>query len=472
MAFNSITFLVFLAIVLAVHHLPLSWRTRKFNLLIASYLFYAAWNPPFVILVWISTTVDWFAAKGIARSPSQHGKRAFLTLSMSTNLGLLGFFKYGGFVLENFTALLSSIGIAYQPPAWDIVLPVGISFYTFQTMSYTIDVYRGRLRPSSSLLDFALYVTFFPQLVAGPIVRASYFLPQLPLPRRASSEEMSWGATLLAFGLLEKVVLADHFLAPTADLVYANVAQAGFTDAWIGTLAFAGQIFYDFAGYSMCAIGIGMLLGFAIPDNFRFPYAAIGFSDFWRRWHISLSTWLRDYLYIPLGGNRKGRRRTSVNLMATMLLGGLWHGAAWTFIVWGGIHGLYLMTERWIRARLRPAFWHHWRVTRFAVALVTFGLVCLTWVFFRAQGFDDAFTLLSTMLIGGEGTLILGMVRVLTVTVLTSALLTSHWLLRDTTIEDVARRVPWWLRTTLVAAVLVALIITPGSERAFIYFQF
>ncbi|MHC4180894.1 MAG: MBOAT family O-acyltransferase, partial [Planctomycetota bacterium] len=222
----------------------------------------------------------------------------WVLLSLITNLGLLGFFKYGGFLLENFVVLLNTAGIQYEPALPDIVLPVGISFYTFQTLSYTLDVYRGKTRPWMSFLDFALFVTFFPQLVAGPIIRSGDFLPQCIEPRRATGRQLSWGLTLLVLGLFEKIVVADGLLAPISDKVYAQAGEAGFLDAWCGTLAFSGQIFCDFAGYSTCAIGIALCLGFAIQDNFRFPYAAGGFSDFWRRWHVSLSSWLRDYLYI------------------------------------------------------------------------------------------------------------------------------------------------------------------------------
>ena len=245
---------------------------------------------------------------------------------------MLGFFKYGGFLLANFRRGLALLGVDYVPPEMDIFLPIGISFYTFQTLSYTIDVYRGHTRPWPSFLDFAMFVTFFPQLVAGPIVRAAEFLPQCVTPKRANAHQLGWGASLLVLGIFEKVVLADGVMAPVVDTVYGSVREAGFFSAWVGTLAFGSQIFFDFAGYSTCAIGAGLSLGFVLPDNFRFPYAAVGISDFWTRWHISLSSWLRDYLYIPLGGNRQGLVRTQANLMVTMLLGGLWHGAAWRFV--------------------------------------------------------------------------------------------------------------------------------------------
>ncbi|MCU0621004.1 MAG: hypothetical protein MUC69_05820, partial [Gemmatimonadales bacterium] len=305
MTFNSLTFLAFFAVVVLLHNLPFSWRTKKRNLLAASYLFYAAWNPPFVVLLWLSTALDWQCARWLDATDDRHRRRAILLLSLAGNLGLLAYFKYGGFVLDNVAALAASVGVAWKPPAWDIVLPVGISFYTFQTLSYTLDVFLRRARPATSFLDFALFVTFFPQLVAGPIVRPTDLMPQFAAPRAATRAQVGWGLMLMTLGLFQKIVLADGFLAPVADAVYGSAALVAPLDAWLGTLAFSGQIFCDFAGYTTTAIGASEVLGFSLIDNFRYPYAAIGFSDFWRRWHISLSTWLRDYLYVPLGGNRK-----------------------------------------------------------------------------------------------------------------------------------------------------------------------
>jgi len=261
-------------------------------------------------------------------------------------------------------------------------------------------------------------------------------------------------------------------LAPVADQVYGAASRAGFLDAWTGTLAFSAQIFFDFAGYSTVAIGVAMCLGFALPDNFRFPYAAIGFSDFWRRWHISLSGWLRDYLYIPLGGNRGGRLRTHANLMTTMLLGGLWHGASWQFVVWGGLHGMYLVVERWARAAGGHLRWVGTAWGRVALALMTYALVCVTWVFFRAQSFADAGYLVTAMLAGRTDRLVLGSAAVSIVAGITLGLLASHWYLRDTTLEDRWSVLPWWAQSGLTATLLFLILLTPGTDRAFIYFQF
>jgi len=472
--FNSLTFFAFFAVVLALHNAPLPWKVKKTNLLLASYIFYAAWNPPFVILLWLSTIVDWHVAKKIFAEDRQGRRRAWVLVSIVVNLGLLGYFKYGGFLLENWQALMSTIGVTWTAPVWSIVLPVGISFYTFQTMAYSLDVYLRRAKPADSLLDFALFVTFFPQLVAGPIVRPTQLIPQFQKPVRATRDQLLWGLGLITLGLFQKIVIADGALGPAADAVFGAEAAVPFSDAWLGTLAFAGQIFSDFAGYSTAAIGIALCLGFSLPDNFRFPYAAIGFSDFWRRWHISLSTWLRDYLYIPLGGNRKGWHRTQVNLMVTMLLGGLWHGAAWTFVVWGGLHGLYLGVERFLSERFGEAKIASTFGFKLFLGLLTYFLVNLTWVFFRAQSFPQAWTMTKTMLgFGVEGSVLtLSTYLVVTVLTVTTGMLVVHWFMRNRRLEEVVARTPWWLTGLVWAGMIFLIVITQGSGDAFIYFQF
>jgi alginate O-acetyltransferase complex protein AlgI len=473
MQFNSLTFLLFFAIVMVVHYLPIRWRAKKINLLLASYLFYAAWNPPFVLLLWISTAVDWRVAAAISRTAEPTRRRTWLTVSLGVNLGLLAVFKYGDFLLDNFRVVLSWMAIEWSPPALDIVLPIGISFYTFQTLSYTLDVYFGRMRPANSLLDYAMYVTFFPQLVAGPIVRAREFLPQCVTERRVAWSEFGLGLALLTIGLFEKTVLADDILAPLVEAIYDQSVTPDSASAWIGTLAFSGQIFFDFAGYSCCAIGVAMCLGFVIPDNFRSPYAAVGFSDFWRRWHISLSSWLRDYLYIPLGGNRKGSRRTQANLLLTMLLGGLWHGASWLFVIWGGLHGLYLIAERllrrisWLRGLLGR------RAMRLPGGLLTFALVCVAWVFFRANDLASGLAIVAAMFGVNTGQDLIPATHLTGLALLTIGLmLMAHWLMRDRSLKDQLQVLPVWLKAPLLALMLAAVVLTPGENRAFIYFQF
>ena len=473
MLFNSLTFVVFLGLVLALHNAPFSWRARKINLLVASYLFYAAWNPPFVVLLWISTMVDWFVARWLFAEQRTARRRLLLAVSVVVNLGILGYFKYGGFLLENWSAMMSAVGVHWQAPEWSIVLPVGVSFYTFQTMAYSLDVYLRRAEPARSLLDFGLFVTFFPQLVAGPIVRPGHLIPQFEEPRRAPAPQLLWGLALIILGLFQKVVIADGALAPSSEAVFGATKPLAFTDAWLGTLAFSGQIFSDFAGYSTAAIGVSMCLGFSLPDNFRFPYAAIGFSDFWSRWHISLSTWLRDYLYIPLGGNRKSPARTYVNLMVTMLLGGLWHGASWTFVAWGGLHGLYLTVERFLKERFGGARIAATLPFRAAMALLTYFLVNLTWVFFRAGDFPTAWRMIRSMFgLAADGELVLSTARVALVVTTIGAMLLVHWIMRNRSLEDAVGRTPWWLVGTVTAAMLFAILITQGSGDAFIYFQF
>ena len=472
MIFNSLTFIVFFAVVLALHNAPFSWRQKKINLLVASYLFYAAWNPPFVILLWISTVVDWWAAQAMVKSERQAARRAWMIVSVVVNLGMLAYFKYGGFLLENFVDLAATAGVTYVPPAWDIILPVGISFYTFATLSYTLDIYLRRSKPARSFLDYALFVTFFPHLVAGPIMRPTELVPQFEQERRAKANQLLFGLALLTLGLFQKVVIADGLLAPVAETVFDSAGKVPMTiDAWAGVLAFAGQIFCDFAGYSTSAIGIALCLGFAMPDNFRFPYGAVGFSDFWRRWHITLSSWLRDYLYIPLGGNRHGPARTYCALMGTMLLGGLWHGASWTFVVWGGLHGLYLSVERLLRQRF--GYWKPGPFALFGLALLTFALINVTWVFFRSPDFATAGMLLESMAGMGAGAepMLTGF-DLAAAFLLIGAIFGVHWRMRDTTVEAVIERTPAVVLAGVWAVMAFLVIIEQGRGNAFIYFAF
>ena len=471
MAFNSLTFLIFFAVVLALHSLPLAWHAKKTNLLLASYVFYAAWNPPFLVLLWISTLTDWFAAKRMVATQGSK-RRFYLVISIIVNLGLLGYFKYGHFLEENFTRLMTAFGVDYEISSASIILPLGISFYTFQSMSYSFDVYRERIRPSDSLLDFALYVSFFPQLVAGPILRANFFLQQLIENNRQRIADYGWGFTLIVFGMFEKVVLADGVLAPVVETVYSSATDASGVDAWIGTLAFAGQIFFDFNGYSVIAVGLAKCLGFHLPWNFLSPYGAIGFSDFWRRWHVTLSAWLRDYLYISLGGNRRGSIRTYVNVMLTMLLGGLWHGASWLFVLWGGAHGLLLILERLGKYFFGEAAVFQKSSVQAALGLLTFLFVCLTWVLFRAENLESASYLLGLMLlpVGGATLVQVGDVAVVLLTIV--SLLAAHRFMHDRELGTVIKRLPWPLIGLMLAAMLIAILLSPGEERDFIYFEF
>ncbi|MEQ8572913.1 MAG: MBOAT family O-acyltransferase [Fulvivirga sp.] len=470
MLFNSLGFIVFLLVVMFFYYMPLPWANKKRMLLLASYIFYGLWNPPLVILLWISTVVDWIAGNKLHASTNKANRKMWLLLSILVNMGFLVFFKYGGFLIENFQMLTGLLGFEFQLLEMDIILPMGISFYTFQTMSYSIDMYDGKIKPANTFLDFALYVTFFPQLVAGPIVRSEDLVPQFYEPKRAASRQFTWGLFLLTLGLFEKVVLADVLLSTTSDDVFNTASVVNPLDAWTGTLAFSGQIFFDFAGYSTCAIGIALMLGFVLPDNFKYPYAAIGFSDLWQRWHISLSSWLRDYLYVPLGGNKNGIARTYVNLMLTMLLGGLWHGAGWTFIFWGLLHGLYLIIERLLKQKISIKI-NGWN--GILLALGTYTLVNITWVFFRATTFENATNMLSAMLfINTAGEKVLWSGTIIKVFSVVSIMFLCHWFMRNTSVKEVAGKTPKWLLGVVWAAMFILLVIAQGSGEQFIYFQF
>jgi D-alanyl-lipoteichoic acid acyltransferase DltB (MBOAT superfamily) len=473
MLFNSLTFVVFFAVVLTAYWTLRWWEARKNLLLAASYLFYGTWNPPFALLLFATTALDFYLGARIAAADTWRARRGWLLASLASNLSMLGFFKYGNFLLENFKWLMGQAGITYQPPHLDLFLPIGISFYTFHSLSYTLDVYRGTTVPTRSLRDFTLAVSFFPQLVAGPIVRAADFLPQAAQPPKPDASRFIWGLLLMTLGLFEKTVLADTMLAGAAEKVFSYGGPLKSLDAWTGVLAFSGQIFFDFAGYSTCAIGAALTLGFHLRDNFRFPYAAVGFSDFWRRWHISLSTFLRDYLYIPLGGNRAGVVRAAINLMIVMFIGGLWHGAAWTFVVWGVIHGLCLVIERVLRAVFKDAAWVQTLGVQVLLGLATYLVACFAWVFFRANDFGTASRLVAAM-VGAisRGDAILPTREILQVGLVTAGLLLAHALLRNTSIENVVSRMPRALLAGIWTVMISGIILTQGNGNAFIYFQF
>src|SRR5437764_13074277 len=473
MLFNSLTFVVFFAVVVTAYWSIRSWNARKNLLVTSSYIFYGAWNPPFAALLFSTTAMDFWLGSRIARAKGQRSRKLWLVGSVAMNLSMLGFFKYGNFLLQNFQWLLAHIGIIYQPPRLDILLPVGISFYSFHSLSYSLDIYRGVLQPTRSLRDFILAVSFFPQLVAGPIVRAGDFLPQLAYAPRLKTGQFFWGLALMTLGLFEKIVLADTLLSGSADRVFNYAGPLLALDSWAGVIAFAGQIFFDFAGYSICAIGAALTLGFHLKDKFRFPYAAICFSDFWRRWHISLSTFLRDYLYIPLGGNQVRPFRAALNLIIVMFLGGLWHGAAWTFVVWGLLHGTYLVIERVFRIFFENKTWAGHPLTRVVAGFATYGAVCIAWVFFRASDFTIASRMLAGMF-GGHptGDAILTTRELLQIGMVSAGMIALHWGMRDNSFEIAIMRLPHWTVTAIGAAMACAIILTQGNSNAFIYFQF
>lgn len=474
MIFNSPSYAVFFAVLTGVWWLKLGWTPRKLLLIAFSYAFYAAWYPPTIVLLWASTLFDWFVTRRLLQVTSPLRRRLLVVGSLILNLGLLGFFKYGAFFAHNLNLLFGKLGVAQALPIPHPLLPVGISFYTFMSLSYVIDVYRGTIRPARSFVDFALFLTFYPHLVAGPIVRGHDFLGQCETERRPTTQEFVWGLCLLIFGVFQKMILADAVLAPIADRVFAPGASAGFRDAWLGTLAFSGQILCDFAGYSTCAIGAAACLGFRLPENFRAPYAALGLSDFWRRWHISLSSWLRDYLYISLGGNRLGTARALANLMLTMLLGGLWHGASWNFVIWGALHGLYLWLERGARGLWARGGGLDNVPGRLLVSLATFVLVSFAWVFFRAPDLSTALTISGELfhLHRGRPLVRLNGLEAGEVLLTVGSIVFLHHRFKDVSLEDVADRAPRYVICAGLVVILFSLFTMSGEDRAFIYFQF
>lgn len=387
MVFNSDIFVLFALLFFPIYFLAPSVKVQNGVALLGSYVFYGWWDWRFLFLIGFATVFNYWVAQ---RVTGPKGK-AWVWTAVIVNLGILSVFKYFNFFVDSFVSLLAAFGFAASTSTLSIILPVGISFFTFQSMSYVLDVRRGRLAARFSLLQFATYIALFPQLVAGPIVRAARLLPQLTDKRRFRWANLWIGAEQVMIGLVMKIVIADR-LAPIVDRTFDQPALDNAAVLVLGVVFFAFQIYCDFAGYSLIAIGLGRIMGLTFGVNFRRPYLALDFSDFWRRWHISLSSWLRDYLYISMGGNRGTALNTNRNLMVTMLLGGLWHGAAWTFVVWGGLHGLYLIAGRAVQRHLspRPGF-----VLRWVRRLGVFAAVCVAWVFFRADSFQGAMDILS-----------------------------------------------------------------------------
>jgi len=402
--FNSIDFVVFFVIVLFLYH-RMRLRGQNRVLLAASYLFYGWWNYRFLALILISTLVDYVAGQKIHSAANEKIRRRWLILSIVINLGILFLFKYFNFFMESLVSALRTLGVEASPESFTfrITLPVGISFYTFQTMSYTIDIFRRKLTPTRSLTNFAVFVAFFPQLVAGPIERATRLLPQIEKKRTLTAKTITSGVWLILLGYFKKVAIADN-LGRIATVVFDYPGTVNGWDIPIGVLAFAGQIYGDFSGYSDIARGTSRLLGLDLMKNFRMPYLAANPQEFWSRWHISLSTWLRDYLYISLGGNRKSRAKTYRNLSLTMLLGGIWHGAAWHFAAWGVFHGLLLVFHRAVSGRLsveEREKRRSWTLSRWLKVVFFFQVICLGWVLFRVNHLTDLAHLWDRMMCGG-----------------------------------------------------------------------
>ena len=462
MLFHTPQFFAFFVVVLVLFY-ALPRPARRWILLAASYFFYMCWNTKFVLLIIALTAIDYTAAMWMRRLPAGPKRKAALVMSLAANLGFLGFFKYYNFLAGN---LAWVFGQPLDAFALQIILPMGISFHTFQSMSYVIDVYRGEQEVITNVVDYALYIAFFPQLVAGPIVRARHFFADLYHWRAPDAREILRGTLLVVFGLLKKLAIADQF-ARIADAFFRDpAAHPGWLAAWSGVIAFSLQIFFDFSGYTDMAIGLAQILGFHFPENFRRPYLARSITEFWRRWHISLSTWLRDYLYIPLGGNRHGRWQTYRNLMLTMLLGGLWHGASWNFVIWGGFHGALLAIERVLGIRERQ----RWSILDPLRVALTFALASISWVFFRAATLHDSLYILGRLFSGRHGHILWWHWQlwfVLAALVLAVLEESRGWFER-------LSEAPAWVYASAIAVCLFCLELIGFSGRAvpFVYFQF
>jgi D-alanyl-lipoteichoic acid acyltransferase DltB (MBOAT superfamily) len=458
MLFHTWPFLLFFLIVYAGY---LALKKTPFWihwLLAASYFFYGWWNPLYLLLIVYSTVLDYVVVIVMERSQR---KKLWLLVSIVNNLLLLGFFKYAAFATENINALLSQAGVDFQLPAPDILLPVGISFYTFQSMSYTIDFYRGEIERERSFIRFAAFVSLFPQLVAGPIERAKELLPQLNKFPRIKTQDVTDGLSLFVVGLFKKVALADY-LAQYVDPVYSTPDRYGAPALILATFAFAWQIYFDFSGYTDMARGIARIMGFRLMVNFNNPYLATSLGEFWGRWHISLSTWFRDYVYIPMGGNRRGTATMYRNIFLTMVISGLWHGAAWTFVIWGALHALATMATR----SAERSTWYAFRVPKFAKQLVVFGVVYLAWIFFRAESLSDAWLIVTRIFTAAWTDPAAPLLALMLIAVVWLYQFMYEWPARRFLELSV-------VRIALVVCMILYLFTVPGSGgAAFIYFQF
>lgn len=474
MIFNSLAFAVFLPLVLLLYYLsPFRWQNRL--LLVASLVFYGWWDWRFLFLLLGTIVVDFYVSHAVHQAKTQEARKRWLLVTIISNVAVLVVFKYSNFFIESATRFFSTFGFIVHPVFLDIVLPIGVSFYTFMSMAYVIDVYRGELEPTPDLFDFALFVSYFPHLVAGPILRAPQLLPQLTTVRRLSAEQVTDGLSLIVIGLVRKVVVAD-LIAPTVDHAFSDPTGMGSGDLWVRMWLFSIQLYGDFAGYSDIARGVSKLFGIELNLNFATPFLSQNITEFWRRWHISLSSWLRDYVYIPLGGNRKGKFRTYLNNLLTMLIGGLWHGANWTYVVWGLLNGFYLAVHKAYlditgKQAARTIDGERWTwITPFKV-FITFNLVSFAFVIFRAQNFDIAWSYVTRMLSFEGGMTQLGstlfiLPMVALFLVIDIAQYTGYGVL-------FVRRSKLWHKA-VAFGILFAMALAAGADNSvpFIYFQF
>jgi len=461
--FPSLEFAIFLPVVLvlswALMPRPRSWKPF---ILAASYVFYGAADVRFCLLLALITVVNQFGAVHVQRASNERRKRNITAATVAFDLGVLGLFKYYGFFTEETGRVLDSIGLGLPLPLLSLALPVGLSFITFQAISYVVDVKRGLLEPASTI-DVALYLSFFPHVVAGPIVRAREFIPQLQRPRDPQKVAVGAGIVLIAIGLVKKVAIADYLARTVVDPVFGVPESYSAPDAVLAAYAYTAQIYCDFSGYTDIAIGVALLMGFVFPQNFNSPYRATSFRDFWRRWHMTLSRFLRDFLYIPLGGNRGSGLKTTRNLMITMLLGGLWHGAAWGFVLWGGLHGAGLGIERLLRGRVSLPAWLRWAIV--------FHAVVLGWILFRSRNLDVAGAFISRLADPGPATLWTAPAVLAVIAVIGFQLLPEKPLERLRLRLAGLRPIPLGASLALVIA-FVGATVPSQAVPPFIYFQF
>ncbi len=463
MLFPTVQFAIFFPLVLAISWALMSRPSLwKPFIIVASYIFYAAASWRFCLLLAAITLVSQLAAVLIRRTQDERRRRLLVAGAVAFDLGVLGVFKYYSFFVQQLATLLGHIGLPAPLPLITIALPVGISFYTFQAISYVVDVKRRLVEPAS-LIDCAVYLSFFPHLVAGPIVRAREFLPQLTTPRDPNRVAVGSGIALIALGLIEKVMIADYLARTLVDPVFAVPQAYAGPDALLAAYGYTAQIYCDFSGYTNIAIGLALLMGFVFPQNFRSPYRATGFRDFWRRWHMTLSRFLRDFLFIPLGGSRGGRLFTARNLMLTMVLAGLWHGAAWTFVLWGAFHGAGLVTEHALGGRIKVPVWLKW--------FITFHLIVFGWILFRSQSIHIAGTFLSRLVTPGAATLWTAPVLVAIIVVIGFQLLPEQPLERFQVRIERLRPALLAVGLTVVIAFVSATVPSQGVPP-FIYFRF
>ncbi len=464
--------LFFLAVLIVAWSLYRFPETHKAFLLLASYIFYGFWNWTYIPLLFGVSVFSGLVAQRIQRSQTAQARKRWLVAGAAVCLATLGYYKYTGFLTASLLQVWSRFGPPPRIPVYSPLLPLGISFFVFHAISLLGDCYRGKVKEPVRLGDALLYVAFFPQLIAGPILRASRFLPQLAVRRNPNSIRVNRALLLIVGGLFKKVILSNMLATRLVEPVFSVPQSFGALDTLLAVYGYAAQIYCDFSGYTDIAIGCALLLGYRFPKNFNAPYTATNPQDFWRRWHISLSSWLRDYLYFPLGGSRKGKLRTYINLMLTMLLGGLWHGAAWTFVAWGGLHGSYLVIHRlWSRIGWAPLV--RWRGTaawRWASRILLFHAVCVGWVFFRASSFAIAFDVFGRFAVPGAATLATGPVLIVLFLGLAGQFTPPRW---RNAFEVEMGRWPAVARGAAAAAAMAAIeILGPTGVAPFIYFQF